>query len=126
MSVSAKTPSLAGALLLSGAAIKYDGAGQVVFLQNGFQCDGGSQTACAQSVVTAAVTGCTGYDGLLYGAGIFLAHVGQCIKFAQKADDGLAAAKAAFEGGGDTGQTGLNGKAVFVQCVDQCLGRFLL
>ena len=92
---------LAGTAFLTGAAVVDDGAGQVVAAQVLFDRDGGAQGTDTQVVVAAAVAGSAGNNRLFGGGAGLLVQAGEGVKLTQEADDRVAGAVPAGEGGGD-------------------------
>ena len=75
--------------------------------------------------MTAAVAAAVVHKRFLFGHARLLRKAGQSVKFAQNADDGLAAAERSAEGGVDAAELFGNGKAVLTQHLAVKLGRLV-
>ena len=116
---------LSGAALLPGAAVEHHGSGEIPGGDGFLHCQCGTEGGGTQQVVTAALSAGTVLSGGALGCPGLLGQTGQGIKFPQNPDHRLSAAEAAAEGGGQSAQAFLNGKALLPEQPDVFSGRFV-
>ena len=119
--------ALGGAAFLGRAAVVADAALDALFLQPVLHRGGGEHGAGAEQVVAAAVAGGVRCARGAFGNGI-LRQAGERVVLGDEGEHGLAAAVGGYEGGGNTGDTGLDGEAGAAKFVLQQRGalRFLV
>ena len=123
----ARHEGLCGAALFAGAAVKCDRAVLAGLLKVALDADGCRHCACAEQVVSAAVTGAAGDGFQALQTAALLGQTRERVILGENADVRFAAAKACGKSGGDAADPLLHAETLLLQNLFvQCGGLHLL